>query len=1129
MNEETQRGNSDPMDGIPYLRTPTLSPDGKYVAFVYASDIWQVPIEGGSAERLTVHSAGNDRPHYSPDGNLLAFTSFRTGNGDIYVLPMNGGEIRRLTYHYSYCSVDDWSHDGKRIIFTSARDCIGYAIYWVSLEATTPQLVCVEPEKELQHVQVSPDGSSLAFNTINNAWWRLGPDKFAPSHMWVMPLGADTENIPRMQEGETPVEHLSPLPVFPLSPISPVGVGRWPLWAQDGQGLYFVSDEQGVENIFYLPLVEGGEPRQITHFQEGRLLWPSIARNAKELVFEHEWSLWRLDLESEETEPINIRVRADTKMTSVRTEIWSRNFSEMELSPDGKKVAFVARGEVFADFADKETEKDLRRGTAFRVTNTTARESQITWTPDSKRLIYTSDRYGELDLFGYDFTTRSETRLTDDMAPKLLPCCSPDGNWVAYIRGFDSVYLLSLKTGETRLFAAGNFVRSRSLAWSPDSRWIAYISHDERFFSNVYVKQLDGDEEPRQITFLSNIIGEGLLWSQDGRFLIFTSAQYRMEAQIVRVDLCLPKPFLRESEFEKLFKDKDKDEKNGQSPGDKKEDTETEGDEKQSQRVSVDVNAAEVPKENDTQENPHTEADNAGDAESKGESDEEKANESDEPEKIKPIEIVFEGIERRLYFLTPIQMDAEALSISHNSNDLLFLAQVAGKVNIWSLPLDEPRRDQSPKQLTANSSSIHSVQFAPDDKSYYFVEDGQISIRKFPSSRETMVLSTYGEVTVDFDQEKIQVFQEAWRWLRDTFYDPTFRGLDWNAIRDRFAPLAAGVQTPGELRSVLNLMVGELRTSHLGAYWASGGRSNDGYIGVLFDPAEYMKRGVWRVASIVPDSPAALQSQPPMIGEYLVALDGTPVTPKTNIDLLLQRTVGRRVVVQLSSSIDGENARELAIRPINGGKYEDLLYHAWVSQNEAYVHRVSNGRLGYVHVPEMSYQAYQEFLVNLDVETYQKDGVVLDIRYNGGGHIATFILDVLTRRSVLLTGFRGRLSTDAYHHSGNRSLNKPTVLVTNESSASNAEIFTEIYRRLGLGKVVGKPTAGAVIGTIGVKLLNKLWFRLPFISISTPEGENLEGTGRHVDVEVDQMLGDWTKGVDRQLDVAVETLLHELG
>jgi C-terminal processing protease CtpA/Prc len=470
-------------------------------------------------------------------------------------------------------------------------------------------------------------------------------------------------------------------------------------------------------------------------------------------------------------------------------------------------------------------------------------------------------------------------------------------------------------------------------------------------------------------------------------------------------------------------------------------------------------------------------------------------------------------------------MDAEAQAISHNSRDLLFRAMVADKVNLWSLPLDEAREDSPPRQLTANSSSKRDACFSPNAKTFYYLEDGQIIIRKLPYGNDPLTLHVRGEINVDFHQEKQQIFSEAWRLLRDAFYDKTFRGQDWNALRERFTPAMLGATTHGELLCVLNLLVGELRASHTGNYWYSSGVSSDSYTGLEFDPAEQMQRGVLRVAALVPDSPATLVAGPPRVGEYLLAVNGTSITPQTNLDNLLQRTVKRRVVLRLAATPEGDNAREVAIRPIDGEDYSYMRYRAWVAANKAYVHRVSEGRLGYVHVEEMSYSAYQQFLIDLDAEIYHKEGLVLDIRYNTGGHISTFILDVLARRNVLITGFRDQAQTNPYHLSGNRALHKPTVLVTNERSASDAEIFTEIYRRLGLGNVVGKPTAGRVIGTVNQWLLNGTYFRLPIYSYTTPEGEDMEGTGRAVDVDVERPLGEWAAGRDRQLDAAVATLL----
>jgi C-terminal processing protease CtpA/Prc len=220
--------------------------------------------------------------------------------------------------------------------------------------------------------------------------------------------------------------------------------------------------------------------------------------------------------------------------------------------------------------------------------------------------------------------------------------------------------------------------------------------------------------------------------------------------------------------------------------------------------------------------------------------------------------------------------------------------------------------------------------------------------------------------------------------------------------------------------------------------------------------------------------------------------------------------------------------RELAIRPISADHYDALRYRDWVYTNEAYVHRISGGRLGYVHIREMSYHAYQQFLSDLDTETHGQEGVVLDVRFNGGGHTATFILDVLARQSVLLSAFRDHPSTDAGHLAGNRVLNKPTVLVINERCFSNTEMFTEGYRRLRLGKVVGRPTGGAVIWTFGMRLLDGMYLSVPRFKVATPEGEDLEGTGRAVDIDVPLPIGSTARGSDPQLDAAVAALLAQI-
>ncbi len=1036
-----------------FLRQPALDPDGQHLAFVTAGDIWLVSSAGGVAERLTAHPASHREPRFSPDGRRLLFTANRYDAGELYILDLDGGAPRQITFQDAYCQPQDWTSDGAAVLFTADSEQMGEAIYRVSVEGGTPVLVYAEPYEQLDHVAVSPDGQMLAFVNLRERWWRRGPHPFSPNEIWLAPAQPDYTAL-RQIAGPYGQR------------LTYNGKLGWPLWAPDGLGLYVVCDCDGWENLWYLPLDET-PPRQITRFRDGRLFTPTIARRSGTIVCARDdGQLWQIDPMSGDAAPIPIRARVDSKRAPVRIEAWTSNFSEVRLSPDGKKIALVARGDVFADFADKETDRDLRQGPAFRVTNTPAREWALAWTPDSRRLVYLSDRFGEEELIAYDFTTGQEVRLTHDGRPKLAPRIAPNGQAIAYIRDRIAIDVIEAIGGQPRELCRGRFAIAADLCWSPDSRYLAYIAQDDRLFSNVYVVPAAGGE-PRQITFLSNVFGGDLSWSPDGSFIIFTTEQYRLESQIVRVDLRPPQPRFREAEFERLFEKKE-----------------------------------EQPSETGAQPPP-----SAG---------------ATQPQR-EPI--IYEGIERRLRLLTPPQMDAVAGPISPDGKDLLFLASVAGKVDVWTLPLDEPRAGQPPRQLTASETRKAFLQFAPDGRSFFYLEDGQVVARRFPGGNEPSRLSIRAEVEVDFHREKAQIFAEAWRQLRDSFYDPTFRGQDWEAVRERFAPLVDTVQTTGELHTLINLMVGELRASHLGSGFYNG-RSDDGYIGIIFAVTPLWQEGRLIVERVLPDSPAALAADPPQPGEELIAVDGVRLSQTVALPKLLLRSAGRRVRLTLRAASGHE--REITVRPVDAAAYQRLRYRDWVAANEQYVHAKSRGRLGYVHIEAMSYAAYQQFLVDLDTETHNKAGVIIDVRYNRGGYTATFVLDVLMRRSALRSGFRDLGSSDAIHLAGGRVLDRPTVLVTNERSASNTEMLSESYRRLRLGKVVGRPTAGAVIWTYNIQLLDGAWLSLPRMYVVTPEGEDLEGHGRPVDVAVFRPLGEWANGRDQQLDAAVATLLKAL-
>ena len=1075
---------------LPYLRQPSLSPDGRKIAFCYAGDIWIVPADGGEARRITSHASNDSHPIFSPDGTQLAFASQRTSGGNIYTIALQSSQPpKRLTHHDESVPPACWSPDGGWLYFTSEYDGIRGASYKIHVDGGTPIQVAGDPRETHYNLAISPDGKTLAFNNNGSPWWRHGQHPAGHSDIWIVSEAAGSNDHRRL------TQHL--------------GKNLKPMWNTSGTGLYYLSDRDGEENIWYMTLEGDMEAEQFTHFTDGRVLRPSISADGKWITFERDFQIWRLNLEDRASEPVEIILQTDEKSTPIQHHSYSAGINEFELSPDGKKVAFIVHGEVFADLADK-GDKVKKGGDSFKVTDTPFRESQLGWHPESDRVVYISDRTGHNEVFQYHFKERVETQLTDSPEQKYTPKFSPDGKWLAYIqvpfnpntaRSDGEIWLMDVETAEKRAFITDQVLigvpQPTEFEWSPDSQWLAFIATDTNFFSNLYVQHIEVDT-PKQLTFLSNISTDDILWSPDGTFIIFNTGQYRSESQIARVDLKPIRPVFKEEDFDRLFQPEKPQPPEAESS--KKEETDSG-------------------------------AEGSDESEKEQETENRESQEKKSKKKIEPVEIEFEGVKRRLRFLTDFKLNARAESIRPNSKTLIFRAAMTGQPNLWSLSLEEDKPGELPKQLTGTASGKGNVHFIPNGKRVYYTDGGRIHSMGLgedgAKEGEAKALDTRAEVQVNFHLEKMQAFDEAWRLIRDGFYDPHFHGCDWEQIHRTFRPIVEGVQTQADFRELLNLMVGELNASHLGA----GGRTDnapDSFLGADFDRETLEREGYFKISEIIPESPLTLPEAPAQVGEYLVEIDGVALNREVNLPEQLQRKQGKRVSVKLNSTPQLEGARELTVQPIDSGQHRNLRYKEWRRWNETYVHEKSSGRLGYVHIREMSYGAYLQFIADLDTETHDREGVVIDVRFNPGGHIAPFILDVLHRRAYTQSNYRGLISTTDTNLAGNRILEQPVILITNEHSGSNAEMFSEGFQKLGLGKVVGMPTAGAVIWTWGWALLDGTIFRLPRLRVSTLEGENTEGTARPVDVQVDRPLGEAAQGIDSQLDVAVEQLLAQI-
>jgi Tol biopolymer transport system component/C-terminal processing protease CtpA/Prc len=1056
----------------PTLAEPTLSPDGAEIAFSSGGDIWTAPAGGGAARLLITDPGTDSRPLYSPDGRSLAFLSTRGGGPpNIYLLDLAAGAVRRLTYAEANEQLDGWSPDGKWIYFSSPATDVANTrdIFRVPAEGGTPVEVSRERFLSEFHAAPSPQGDAIALmakGISHTQWWRNGHSHIDEAELWLKPLVADGG----------------------YRRLLPTGAKRlWPMWAPDGQSLYYMSDEGGAENLWRLNL-SGGAPTRLTAFTGGRVLWPSIGPGGRSIVFERGAEVWRLDLASGEAAPIPITLRGAPAAAGHR-HLVETSFSGMALSPDGKKVAVVAHGEIFAAPA-----RD--GGNAQRISQSPIVESMPLWSPDSSRLVYVADEGDSSRIHEYDFATQRERVVSEAGGMATAPAYSPDGTAIVYVKDLRELRLLRSRPNGTYadtllhrgLVDVGGPARP---SWSPDGRWIAFPVDDAKSFSNIWVVPAAGGTA-RPVSFLANgQTGQQIAWSPDGKYLVFDSSQRSETARIVRVDLVPNVPRYREDTFRELF-----------APG-------------------------KPPGEPGTGPNPTAPGAPPAEAPAGARLGAE-AEAAPGEGKSKPVrvQIDFDGIRERATLL-PLGLSAERPVISPNGKTLLFTANVAGQTNLYSYNLDELAKEPPvAQQVAASRKPKVDYAFTPDSKEIFFLEGGAVTFTSVENPKSTPVAVT-AELDIDFDVEKKVVFEQAWGVLNRRFYDPKFHGADWSGLREQWRPRIEAARTPDEMRRVMNLLIGELNASHLGLNPPAEGPGavalgRVGDIGLRYErEAAEQGRGLV-IREVIALGPAALEGSIRR-GDRLVSVNGTAITRTTNLDSLLQNQVGRRTVLGIVSATGG--SREAVVRPVTAAVARGLLYRQWVTERRAFVDRVSGGRLGYVHVADMSEQSLAQLYIDLDAENQAKQGVVIDLRNNNGGFVNGYVLDVFTRRNYMTMTPRDRLPVPARQALGQRAYGGPTILLTNESSLSDAEDFTEGYRSLGVGKVVGVPTSGWIIYTANLPLIDGSVVRVPFIRIEDGRGQNMELNPRPVDVRVERPLGETLTGEDAQLSRAVQELL----
>jgi tricorn protease len=750
------------------------------------------------------------------------------------------------------------------------------------------------------------------------------------------------------------------------------------------------------------------------------------------------------------------------------------------------------------------------------MTRTPPQESAPAWAPDSRTLAYVSERNGNLDIYAMDTQTRAEKQITSSPADEIGASFAPGGRLLGFVRtggAKPGLYVIPLpntpvadwKDLEASAVQIDSGTGIGGFEWSPDSRWLAYMKRDPVGTVDIWIAPATAGT-PVNITRYP-AFNTNPQWSRDGRYLIFTSTRGTdtptAPANIYSLEL-VPS---------------DQRER-GRGAADTPDDQAD-----RERRRSFAAWLPSVPGLSD--DLPEDQRGRRGGAPPQGGGASPQPGGAGLPGRGVPplatnVQIEFEGIHNRARALTNTRDPISSVTLAPDARSVIFVMSVGGQPGWWA----EDIVSGSLTRITQGGEVGGSVEFAQDNARFFFLGPGGAIYRMERSVPVPTQVAFNAVLEVDRRLEQQAAFNEAWRSLRTRFYDPKMHGTDWEALRARYEPLLNETTAKEDFAWLLQAMIGELNASHLGATPPSDPAlptTATGYLGLRFDQ-NYSGPGL-KVTDIVPRGPADQTGKRIAVGEYVLAIDGADVTFNEDLYVALRDRVGREVELTVNHRPTKEGARAVKLRPISRAAQDELEYERWVETRRRKVEELSGGQFAYIHIRSMDQPSLRRFEREIFGDAQSKRGLVLDVRYNGGGRISADLLDILMRRPNLI-----RIPRD-----GERSpqpsqvWNRPLVLLINEASGSDAEIFPNGIREFKLGKIIGVPTAGGVIGTSNITLVDGTVFRIPSTGAYTLDGRNLENMGVAPDILVEHTPEDNAADRDRQLEEAVKTLQKEIG
>ena len=1084
-----QTQDSTKNDNPLWMRYSAISPNGKHIAFCYKGDIYKVQTDGGRASMLTLHESYDVSPVWSPDNKMIAFASDRFGNHDIFLMNADGGEPKRLTVHSSNDTPVAFSPDGKFVYFNSYRmpskndvafPFSGFEqLYKVAIDGNTrPEMVINEVT---QKGNLNKAGNKIVYEDrkgYENEWRKHHVSSVARD-IWVydMTTKTHTQLTKNLEEDRNPV------------------------WV--GDDIYFLSEKGGIQNnkvsmnVFKMSPSNPNTQTQVTKLENHPVRFLS-ASDDKLLCFGYNGEIYTMK-DGQNPKKVAIQINQDNRYNAIEYKNLKGGITDMAVSSNGKEIAFIVRGEVFVTAVEN--------GYTKQITNTPEQERNVDFSSDGKSLIYSAERNGSWNIYQaklgreeekyfYASTVLNETQLTNNKNESFQPLFSPDGKEVAYIEDRKSLKVINLASKEVRTvtdklsysYSDGD----QYYTWSPDSKWfLINYEPNKAWISQVGLVSANGKEEIKNLTqsgyndanprFAMN--GKAFYWFSDREGLrSHGSWGSEYDAYI---------QFFEEEEWKKFTMTKEEytlwEELNGKDKKDE-EDEENEKDEDKDDKKSKKDKKKKDDKEQDKKD-----------------------------EKVEPLTFDWTGFEDRKERLTSHASQLSDAALSPEGDKLYYLTTFEEGADLWM----EDLREKETKLVLKLGVQSGNLMIDKEGKNLYLLADGNIKVIDLASNTPKPV-SIDAKMQLNAAAEREYMFEHMWRQVREKFYVKDIHGVDWDFYKKEYARFLPHINNNYDFAEMGSELLGELNASHTGTryYHSSSNGDRTAVLGAFYD--NFYKGNGLKIAEILNKSPLQKANKAIQAGDIIQKIDGIEITPTMNYHILLNRKANERTLLTI---LDAKtNAiKEVIVLPITTGEERQLLYERWVTTRRTETEKLSNGKVGYVHVRGMNSDSFRELFSDALGRHADKKALIVDTRFNGGGWLHDDLASFLSGKQYFEIVPRGeQIGTEPMFK-----WNKPSTVLMNEGNYSDANIFPYVYQHLGIGKLIGMPVAGTGTAVWWERLIDPtIVFGIPQVGIIRTDGKYMENTELIPDIEIKNNPTPQSEGKDEQLEGAVEEMLE---